>query len=210
MVVMLMILQRFDHRMRGLACIETKVPIKGKDLEFDIPHTAISPWQLRGTHTTATVPVRKGTGVGRPANGPITHGHPPQIDFPLTSGTGTDDLATLRESFVKMSWREEARDSEGVVIATARDRAKHYLPMHGHSPDLVNNHLPDVKVYREYETLSTKHIRACLGLETKESRVPTLMISRKYHPFVDVQPAAFVTVIWQIICCKYILHFLES
>ncbi|KAH6904219.1 hypothetical protein BKA70DRAFT_1432418 [Coprinopsis sp. MPI-PUGE-AT-0042] len=206
MVVMLIIFQRFDHRMRGVACVETKASINGEDLEFDIPHTAFSPWQLRGTHTTATVPVRKGRGVARPANGPISHGHSPETDLPFQANLGTDaPLATLRDTFFKFSWREEARDPEGVVIATAKERARYYLPMQRQSPELVTDHLPDVKSYREYETLSTRHIRACLGLDTKESRVPTLMISRKYQPFSGVKPSDFRTAIWQVICCHYLL-----
>ncbi|KAH6903795.1 hypothetical protein BKA70DRAFT_1513450 [Coprinopsis sp. MPI-PUGE-AT-0042] len=206
LVVMLTVFQRFDHRMRGIACIETSVSLSTGETAFDIPHNAHAPWQLRGTHTTAAAPVRRGTGVSKPAGAATSHGHYPEKGISSEAHTAIGSkLQSLKDVFFKFSWREETRDPEGVVIATARERARHYLNKEGTSPEWVTDYLPDVKVYLEYETLSTKHIRTGLGLECKESRIPTLMLSRKYQSFSEVQASQFRFVIWQVIRCHSLM-----
>ncbi|KAH6904249.1 hypothetical protein BKA70DRAFT_1226901 [Coprinopsis sp. MPI-PUGE-AT-0042] len=201
-VVMIIIFQRFDHRMRGTACIDLKACLNGVEVPLDVPFDFHSPWQLKGSHTVATSPVARGKGINKPANSPTTHGH-----YPGQSRLGPTSTMTesLKDTFLKFSWREETRDPEGLVIKTAKERATYYLPLKKCSPEWVTSHLPDVKLYEEYETLSTRHIRACLGLDTVQSRIPTLMLSKKLHALNELEPRDFRKVIWQLIRCHSLL-----
>ena len=104
LVAMLMLFQRFDDRMRGTACIETKVTLhEGEEVHFDVPKDSHAAWQLKGPHTTAATPVRRGTGISKPACSVTTHGHCPE-EMKRRQGENTAAPGKgLRDLFFKFS-----------------------------------------------------------------------------------------------------------
>ena len=186
--------------------------LQGGKVAFDLPFEACSAWELIGTHTVMTTPVGRGQGVrSKPDNGPTTYGHPPS-GLPASPLNLEEVPAVLSDVVFKLLWREEVRDAEGVIIAVAKERANHYLGRARFSPACVTNHLPDVELCLEYESLSTGHIRAALGIRSTKSRILAVMISKKYSTFDDVEPAQFTNVIWQVIRSKpsHSLPFIRS
>jgi hypothetical protein len=111
------------------------------------------------------------------------------------------------ELFFKLSWREEFRDSEGLVIQTARDRAIRYL---GDNAGDALSHVPGVKHYKDSSEFSTRHIREHLGLGIEAARVPSVLFSERLMPLEDVGPDEFSGRMWEIIRCMSRLTILSS
>ncbi|KAH6904266.1 hypothetical protein BKA70DRAFT_1432476 [Coprinopsis sp. MPI-PUGE-AT-0042] len=202
-VALIALFQRFNKQMHGSASFELKAVIQGEEIPFDIPDTSATPWQLKGRHTVTASPIRKGSkGV---VTAPAAHpGHSIGTRAATKAAAAVQASSPpekLRDLFFKLTWREEVRSPEGYIIQTAKDRANRYLP----HPEWVTDHLPDVKYYGEYRSMSTKHIRLALGIISDDHRVPTIMLSTKLVTFDDVDPLEFSQRFWEIIRCHRLL-----
>jgi hypothetical protein len=201
-VVMVMLFQRFDDLMRGTGSYDLKADIDDAEVAFDLPENTHRPWELKGRHTISAHPVAIGTVVAPPAP---THGRATRA---VTRASVAADAAAvvpplpeeLRDMRFKLSWREEVRDREGVIIQVARERAAHYLK--GHHPEWVLDHLPEVHSHGQYDMYSTRHIRAALKIDVAGSKVPTMLLSKKLSPFEGVEQKDLRRVIWELIRCE--------
>ncbi|KAH6903796.1 hypothetical protein BKA70DRAFT_1433096 [Coprinopsis sp. MPI-PUGE-AT-0042] len=191
LVATVVLFQRFSPRMRGSASLDLAVPLGSRSMPFDVrarPH-----WQLKGRHGVFGTPVPRGSY--------------PQVSMKTSARTTRSrakveaEASSLADLFFKLSWRDERRLSEALVIAVAKERAKHYIP----NPDHVIDHLPEVVMHEEHDELSTRHIRESLGLETVGSRVPSIMVMRKLQQLDTLDPEDFQDYIWQIIRCLRLL-----
>ncbi|KAH6904259.1 hypothetical protein BKA70DRAFT_541793 [Coprinopsis sp. MPI-PUGE-AT-0042] len=209
LVMAMILLQRFDHRMRGNAGIELMASIEGESVPFEIASDSHVPWQLKGRRTVSTESVRKQVPeeehpVSRPHNGQ-------RLTRAKSKVKGASDAASCRpirteswpDIFFKHSWREEERPREAIIIREASKRAR--APKDGVDPKWVTDHLPEVIFDHEYDFLSTRHIRNALGVSHKGSRTPTWMLSKKLLPFEEVTATEFGGFIWQLIRCHFLL-----
>lgn len=188
------LLQRLSPRMRGTPRLNISMTIEGVDVPVTLPDTAQKSWGLKGRHAVFSYPIplssyKEGIPEKHPSHTKNTRAN---------TRAAADSIPSLKDLFLKLSWRADGNLAEGKTIATARERAEHYLP----NPEYVINHLPDVKLYRDFEEYSTRHIRGYLDLNTQAARTPSVMVMRKLQPLERVFPTDFNYSIWQIIRCE--------
>ncbi|KAH6904250.1 hypothetical protein BKA70DRAFT_1565962 [Coprinopsis sp. MPI-PUGE-AT-0042] len=197
LVMTVAMLQRLSPQMRGIASFDLAVTLDGGRVPFDLPEGARPRWQLKGRHAVFATPIPRGTKTSQTA----TPSHRWTTRSRTRAAAESARVSPLKCLFFKLSWRDERRPSESVVISTAKERAEHYLP----DPGYVVDHLPDVKFCEDYDLFSTRHIRQSLGLDTTGSRAPSVMVMRKLQPLESIEPTDFRDFIWQIIRCLRLL-----
>ncbi|KAJ3540697.1 hypothetical protein NMY22_g4187 [Coprinellus aureogranulatus] len=200
LVAMTVLFQRFKKPMRGIAGIKLEMTLDNKQVKFLIPADVDARWELKGRRpvTCIPVPVESKTSTTAQTQRP-TRGSKTSSD----SDQHREDVAKLlSEHHFKWSWRENTRDNEADIIATAKERAEKYLGEHKSD---VLNHLPEVKHAQDYASLSTSHIRKYAGLDVKGSRLPSLMVSRRLSEVTDLDGEVLKTKIWEIIRCIVLL-----
>ena len=175
--------------MQGFASLNLAIPYAKGSTPFHVP--ARPSWQLKGRHGVF------GSPVSRKASSAADRAQP----FSRTTRSRTKlqaESSILDDLFFKLSWRDEKRPNEAVVIATAKERARRYLP----HPKYILDHLPDVIMHAEYDHFSTRHIRESLGLDTEGCRMPAIMVMKKLQSVETLGPQHFRHFIWQIIRCE--------
>ncbi|TFK20505.1 hypothetical protein FA15DRAFT_123242 [Coprinopsis marcescibilis] len=200
LVATMVLFQRFGTRMRGIAPLDLKATVNGREHKYDIPNDTSVLWELKGRRPVVAKPVAKGTADER------TKKEEAKTEIKTRSQTKAHRLPDdLKNTFFKFSWREEQRDGEGDIISCARERAEKHL---GKFAKDVTNHLPDVLHYKAHDKLSTKFIRqfAGVGIEgTQGSRVPCEMLSKEMKPLDELPPDDFFAKIWGVIRCHFLL-----
>ncbi|TFK17683.1 hypothetical protein FA15DRAFT_675904, partial [Coprinopsis marcescibilis] len=197
LVATMVLFQRFGTRMRGIAPLDLKATVNGREHQYDIPSNISVPWKIKGRRCVISKPVAKCT-----ADEPSKQGKADADEVTRPSTKLPDDL---KHTFFKFSWREEERDGEGDIISCARERAEKHL---GKFAKDVTNHLPDVLHYKAHDKLLTKFIRqfAGVGIEgTQGSRVPCEMPSKEMKPLDELLPDDFFSKIWGVIRCHFLL-----
>ncbi|KAH6904281.1 hypothetical protein BKA70DRAFT_1297770 [Coprinopsis sp. MPI-PUGE-AT-0042] len=129
------LLQRFDSRMRGRGNYDFTMQAGGQQVDFDLPadHGAFA--ALIPRRPVATMPSHNRQNRACPSA--------------VANAGSAQSLAAL--SF-KLSWRIKEEVDETVVISLARERAQYYLP----HPEYVINHLPDIQANEDYDMFSTR------------------------------------------------------
>ncbi|KAH6904258.1 hypothetical protein BKA70DRAFT_1226910 [Coprinopsis sp. MPI-PUGE-AT-0042] len=197
LVMTVILLQRLSPRMRGAAWLNMSISTDGGDVPITLPDTAQKPWELKGRHAVFSSPIPFSSSKRRRHEKLPSHGRNTRAN----ARAAADSKPSLDDLFLKLSWRMEGDSAESTTIATAKERAEHYLP----KPEYVTNHLPDVKLHQDFDEYSTRHIRGYLDLDTQASRKPSVTVMRKLQPMERVIPSDFNQVIWQIIRCLYLL-----
>lgn len=186
LVLLLMVLQRFDKRMWGLTLDDpTRVKVGDKcyllDSELDCTY------ELTGRRT-----------LGANAT-PL-----PAADLP------TQPQANGTSLFLKSSYAKCRDPKEPDIIDIIHERANSFLPEKYRK--MVTDHVPTVIASEECESESTAIIRLLIkgagGLAQlteedimKESRVRMYMVTRKLQVLQNLPPSDFLRIFWELIRC---------
>lgn len=186
LVLLLMVLQRFDKRMWGLT-LDDPTRVKVGDKCYLLDSELESTFELTGRRTIGA------NATPLPAASLCTH--------PQANGT----------SFFYKSNYVKCRDpKEPDTIDIIHERANSFLPEKYRK--MVTDHVPRVIASAECESDSTAIIRLLIktagGFEQlteedilKESRVRMCMVTRKLQVLQNLPPSDFLQIFWELIRC---------
>lgn len=186
LVLLLMVLQRFDRRMWGLSLDSpTKFKIGSECFSIESPMDCAFEFAGRRTFGATAVPL-------------------PSTDQDAEPQANNPPL------FFKSSYAKCCDRKEPDIINIIHERANSLLPEKFRR--MVTDHVPTVIASEECESESTAIIRLLIKESggfaqlsekdiIKESRVRVRMVTRKLHVLQNLPPASFWRIFWELIRC---------
>lgn len=186
LVLLLLVLQRFDRRMWGLS-MDNPAKIKVGNEFFSLDSEMDCAFEFAGRRTFGAT----------------------AVSFPSTNQE-TQPLANSPPLFLKSSYVKCSDRKEPNIINIIHERANTLLPEKYRK--MVTDHVPKVIASKECESESTAIIRLLIKAAggfaqvteedmLKESRVRVWMVTRKLQVLQNLPPASFWRIFWQLLRC---------
>ena len=113
-----------------------------------------------------------------------------------------EDIIKDHDLILKIYWPETSRIREWEIIAHARTL--------GRTDKFIGGHIPEVKYARDFDQLSTSHIRDFLNLQQDKqtgTRTLRLVVMNRLRPIHDLRGEQLWDVFWECFACTCFIMY---